>query len=217
MSQKRAVRFRALSRTLAAAAAVAVLAACSEGARQSPTAPRVHAARQWDGESLFRGLVLGDGDVAQAFPEIWAGRQVESPTWTPAERLRVRQARTALVASMRRSDPQFFDRFGQALNSGDPVRIDAAMEDARAVLTRVVAPHGFPRQKPDGSDKGACVTLAVAANVALAVNVAAAWNIAVYANAVYNENFFWEYQQVDRSPLQHDQAVALIASRLGGR
>jgi SdpC family antimicrobial peptide len=177
----------------------------------------VHAVRQWDGESLFRGLVLGEGPVAQAFPEIWAGREVESPSWTPAERLRVAEAKSALVGAMRRSDPAFFDRFGKALNSGDPVQIDGAMEDARAVLTRVAAPHGFPRQKPDGSGKGACITLAVAANVALAVNVAAAWNIAVYANAVYTENFFWEYQQVDRSPLQHDQAVALIANRLGGR
>jgi SdpC family antimicrobial peptide len=208
-----------LSKGLVAAALTAAFAACADGRGGAIVEPSVRTAKVVDGETLFRGLVFGEGAVAQAVPELWSGRSMENPAWTPAQHEEFEAAKSSIVVGMRRADPAFFGRFGAALQSGDPVRIERALDESRGLFARVVAPHGLPRRKPDdGSGKGACVTLAVAANVAAVVNVAAAWNIAYYANAVYTENFFWENQydvaSTDGPSLQRDQVVALLASRL---
>jgi hypothetical protein len=77
----------------------------------------------------------------------------------PAERVapsaatQARMQRTVLHL-MRQADPTFFPRFGSAMQSGNPVRVDAAMHEAtRRVMTAFVE---LGPQRPKGADCGGC-------------------------------------------------------------
>jgi SdpC family antimicrobial peptide len=128
------------------------------------------------------------------------------------------------VSDMRTLDPGFFARFGEAMQSGEHLRIEAAMDESAALYLRVVQQRGDSQARrgagdagggaPDpGNGTGACVTLYVAGNVAAVVNLAVAWNIAVASNAVYDQNWFWPTKAASTT-LAREQAVQLIADRL---
>lgn len=79
-----------------------------------------------DSLTLFKGLVLRTGPVAEAvYPEQSIG-DTTSPTARRFERDLIRQ--------IRKSDPSFFSRFAREITSGDHVRVAAAIDDARDVV-----------------------------------------------------------------------------------
>src|SRR6202044_3199285 len=64
-----------------------------------------------------------------------------------------RMQRTVLRL-IRQADPTFFPRYGSAMQSGNPVRVDAAMHEAtRQVMSAFVE---LGPQRPKGADCGGC-------------------------------------------------------------
>ena len=113
-------------------AAVLALLMISATAGISSAQTATTSQRTYDGETIFRGLVLGDGPVAKLFPEIWqdpqvlAYRQRADQQSTPEQRSAARQK---LIDLLRVQDPTFFSRFGTEIQSGDPVRVEGALTE----------------------------------------------------------------------------------------
>jgi SdpC family antimicrobial peptide len=225
MEARRSTVRPALARALGAAVVAAALtAACSDAGDTPLQAPSAPEETRFTGEEVFRGLVFAEGPVAQRVPELTAPIRAEQPDWDEEQRAVVAGWRRELVGDMRALDASFFDRFGEAMQSGEHLRIAAALDESRDLYRRVVDRRGAGAsgggadagdgEIDAGNGTGACITLAVAANVAAVVNVAAAWNIAYYQNAVYDEHWFWPAVRTVNAALAREQAVQLIADRL---
>jgi SdpC family antimicrobial peptide len=215
------------------AALAAALAACADGGSPAGlTQPVAHA--QFSGEDVFRGVVLGDGPVAARLPELWSGYALDDSRWTPAHRAAMDRARQRLIDDVRAVDPTFLARFGAALQSHDPLRVQGAMEESRGVLMSAVQREkGLAGSRVRGDDEAIGTAVAVLlvltldgiANEVEVVNLVEAYNVAVNNNAVYDKNFFWpdvDYAY-DRLPtgaamhgrtLQHDEVIEILATRL---
>ncbi len=107
--------------------------------------PQADASLRYDGETVFRALMFGQGEVAQLFPEIWADEAAilqEARKRMSEQDLEVFDASLKaaegfwekLVAAIGEADPTFFDRFAEATQSGDHLVILAALEEARDQL-----------------------------------------------------------------------------------
>jgi SdpC family antimicrobial peptide len=187
-----------------------VLAATACGGGDPATAAR----KRLSGEEVFRGLVLGEGTVAEQFPEVWGS--FSHRQFTLEEREAHERTKAQLVADIRQADPTFFDRFGAAMQSGDHLRIERAMDES-AVLVKQAVQGRMPAAASRDNRGGTCVTFAIAANIAAVVNAIGAWNVAVTSNWVYNENYLWDdggESAWSGSQLGRDQVIDMIATRL---
>ncbi len=101
----------------------------STPATAEPGATPPQAKSQYDGEAVFRGVLLDDGPVARLFPEIWENpvivgyRDHADLAGQPTEAVQL------LIAALRSQDSSFFDRFGTEMQSGDHIRILRAIDE----------------------------------------------------------------------------------------
>lgn len=120
--------------------------------------------RTFDGATLFEGIVLGAGPVAALFPEItdfqtdelsdvereeleaWLANAELADSDMPALLAEydadpeAKRMRARIIAQIDAEDPEFLDRFGAAMHSGDHVAILAALDDAFVRVRRATAP-----------------------------------------------------------------------------
>lgn len=214
---------------------LAVLAAGCDTSR-SLTAPEpgsaasaaaAKGAQRYDGTTLFRGLVFGEGRIAKLFPEIWEGSSARDRALTAKQRAEIEAGKAELVRRMDRVDPTFFDRFAADVQSGSHVRVERAMENGRAVLGRVLeevrgeaGAAGEATIQEDESIAGVTfVALAFALTAAAVVNLMLAANISVAMNIdlVYTQTRVMDSEiggGVEAQSLRRDQVVGMIAERL---
>jgi SdpC family antimicrobial peptide len=113
-------------------------------AQSSTTTPQTQPL--YDGETIFRGVLLDDGPIAKLFPEIWENPVVvgyRDKAMQSGSEEQATAARRALISALRAQDPTFLDRFGKEMQSGDHIRIQQALNEAGERMTksiRVVAP-----------------------------------------------------------------------------
>ena len=102
--------------TVAAFALVLLAPAVALAAAPAPKGHRPLPAASRTGESFFRGIVFGDGDVARALPELWA---VPSDAAPRSELTRQVQnaVKDSIIADMRRQEPGYFDELASAINA----------------------------------------------------------------------------------------------------
>lgn len=164
--------------------------------------------RPYDGETIFRGLILGDGPVAKLFPEIWQDPQVlayrqRAEQQNSAEQIAA--ARQKLIHTLRGQDPTFLSRFGTEMQSGDPVRVEGALTELSSrfanELSKSVSSDGFYQYKDVALDE----YVEVAAVLAVVLFVAAFIILEPGPGKGVNAN----------SHLQRDALVRLITERLG--
>jgi len=206
--------------------AVILTGACSAD-REAPTAVQPVAIERYDGETLYRGMIFGEGPVAALFPELWEG--VDRPTVQSvgSERYgQVRAARSQILSELKKSDPQFLDHFADELQSGSHVRVSRAMDEAGRKLASVVAALGADLSAPvptDGSETGLCVAVAGPVFVFVAAVAVAAGayylNVAMTVNAVYQSDRYWSHSDDAFDPgssysLAADRLADMIARRL---
>jgi SdpC family antimicrobial peptide len=172
---------------------------------------------QYDGETLFRGVFLDNGPVADLLPEIWKNPlilqyiQQEALVVSPAQQELRRQK---LIAALRLKDPTFFYRFATALHSGDRISIDAmigeTLQDAQAIAaSESAAPEVLPPDYMPSPvryvNTNYAVNLAYAVNVLLVVNIGVVLNIGVVVDAD---------PVAAQSHLSRDMMVDLLAQRM---
>jgi SdpC family antimicrobial peptide len=89
------------------------------------TAPQRNAGTPYDGETLFRGLFFGSGPVAAKIPTVG-----KVAPYFPSD---YRNLENQIIKNIQGKDPGFFDRFAKEIQSGDRVRIAAAIKSANQV------------------------------------------------------------------------------------
>lgn len=160
-----------------------------------------------EGEAVFRGLVFGEGRIADELPEIWANVDRNAD---PDKQALADQGKVKLIEALRAADATFFKRFGDAIQSGNHLRIDRALQESAALVKEVTSWQSAPKVA-DSTQTCVAITLVAVGNVAAVVN------LVVTANAVYDINWFWGGDGENAwsgTQLGHDQVVDMIATRL---
>lgn len=104
-------------------------------------APQAYASkpvRAFTGEQLYRGLVLGHGEVADLIPQVRDHYRVSNFV-TSVEELRLVEAmQDRMIASIDEMDPNFFREFRKMIRSGDHLVISEALAKARRVTVNSI-------------------------------------------------------------------------------
>jgi SdpC family antimicrobial peptide len=173
----------------------------------SATAPAAAAARTpaYDGETLFRGLFFHQGPIGQRYPSLPIAPT--APTGQGATVL------NTLIAKMRLSDSQFFNRFASGILSGNRLRILAAIKDAQTAFDNAVVAAYHATVATKGTQIGYCFFGPVAVAVALVLVVvgAGAVVVAAVAAAVVVWVWFWAPTSDPASRLAQEKWVNQIA------
>lgn len=131
---------RVVRRSIAVMLSLSVFSAqllgCGGEPQATESAPAdVQPAKRFDGKTLFKGMFLGVGPAASAFPEVWQHPMVVSrlkeAKQTPEE---VERHSEKLLARIEKLDPTFFERLGRDIQSGDHVAIQAMLAETRQTL-----------------------------------------------------------------------------------
>jgi SdpC family antimicrobial peptide len=161
----------------------------------------------YDGETIFRGILLNDGPVAKLFPEIWGSSRL-APYLKQAEdrasATEIAAAKQKIVDLLKAQDPTFFDRFGTEMRSGDHIRIQLALKESSTRLQKEVessAAADNPNIVPTVLYVYIYVALVLALAIVLVVAIAAALDEEAATGSASN--------------LRRDVYVDLIAQRLG--
>ena len=114
----------------AAVVAALILSIAVLGAPRSVVAQTQSLPRTFTGSQIFRGLLFGDAPVSQLFPEIWAAEQAVQSLDTKEKVLTWNDLKRSVVADIISHDSMFMGRFGEEMQSGDVLRIQAALDEA---------------------------------------------------------------------------------------
>lgn len=201
--QDRAFRYRigAISGAVAILITIALMVHVTRpGLMSTANTASPAATARYDGETLFTGLYFGEGPVAKMFPEIWESPQMARQASQVQNNESWSKTKSQAMEWVRTSDPNFFKRFEQDIQSGDHVRVGLAYEQGSQKLSEFVRSTGVDPNSPEAR-----------AGVGLVL-------VLVVAVAVYAWQWNWKYtpRQVDSevAELQQDVLVNLIAERL---
>jgi SdpC family antimicrobial peptide len=112
-----------------------LLMACSE-----VTDPPVTASHPptYDGPTLFRGLILGNGPAADFLSARSGTPKLADLVKDPAQLARITLFQDRLISSISKVNPGFFTEFGRAMSSGNHTRIQAMYRKTADVMLRTV-------------------------------------------------------------------------------
>ncbi|MFF5114697.1 hypothetical protein [Streptosporangium sp. NPDC000509] len=170
----------------------------------------------YDGESVYRGLILGIGPVAERFPEIMR----------PAGGVTAKQEAfaSAMVAAISKKDPAFLASFGRETTSGDRVRIDRALTTARNLTKDVLTERFGVKAEATAADRAnGLVTYQIApmagyvyevVTVNQVVNVYKVLNMVREFGDTAGQEGNALVLDPDMARLQHERFVDLVAARL---
>jgi SdpC family antimicrobial peptide len=82
--------------------------------------------QQFDGKSLFMGVFFGEGEVGKRLPEVWNGKGAIERS-TPEMVQQVKRNEDRIIQKIEQADPSFFKTFQRELSSGNPLKVEAAL------------------------------------------------------------------------------------------
>ena len=121
------------------AAGAPALSSCSDAPTISARSPLDGERANFSGETLYRGLLLGQGPVAERIPEIRDNFRLDLLVSDPAQHAAIVTFTDRIVHNLSVAQPDFFERFRTELTSGDHVRIQAALKEAAELTSHVMA------------------------------------------------------------------------------
>ncbi|MEH6373586.1 sporulation delaying protein family toxin [Streptomyces sp. KLMMK] len=205
--------------TGATAAAAPSAASHTQTVKAAPAKPAPNAAK--DGKAVFQGLFFGQGKVGAELAKspMFSEMRKELAKADAKDSARVARIVTDAVDA---KYPDFFAAFGKKVRSGDPRKVEAAVNDAQAKLLSIAKKSDAKDTAQPVQNGQMCGTLVAVAgavvHVAAAVTAAAAAvtvTVAVGANFVKAKNWFWSVApQGDDTALGHDEAVATVTKIL---
>ncbi|EJP85789.1 MULTISPECIES: sporulation delaying protein family toxin [Bacillus] len=170
---------------------------------------------QYDGETLYRGLVFGQGEVAKTLPEVWTDERIKE-----ASKKENKEVSDAVIKAMKENDPKYFDELQKAVYSGDPIKIKSSLEKGGKLLTSSV--KIVEDKKELGTGEGRCAAVTWAAYAAVAVTTVGGVTHAVLVTAgggvvaylyVVTEKEFWGSSRADsQSNLKQEVLIDQIAT-----
>ncbi len=218
-----------------------VVAGC-DSQQSTSSAPLV---KDYTGEQIFRGLLFGQGEVANLFPEIWEEGKISNSSELKnaleddgkilEEAIKSPQALRAydvLVSQIQESHPDFFTEFEQAMESGNHLQVRNALSESGYVLADAAKALTSGQAILKGTPKTVANALRSYTSASAKAEVTVYVETAVVAIAVAVVLFF--ITQVDATPvapagvsetetlsaqqssmLERDQIVNLVVKQLG--
>lgn len=110
----------------------------SEGGNLLNAQPR-RTARVISDADLYRGIFFADGPVADLIPEIRDNLKISNVVNDRTVLRAFRGLHARIIAQIAQTYPAFLSSFGQAMRSGDHLRIDRALEDAAVVTIQAIS------------------------------------------------------------------------------
>ncbi|WP_052659487.1 sporulation delaying protein family toxin [Bacillus alveayuensis] len=172
--------------------------------------------KQYDGETIFRGLVFGQGEVAKYFPEIWSNDLLKK-----ANKKEVKQIANILISGIKKSDPNYFNELKEAVYSGEHLKIQAALNKGGELLSKQLENKNV--KNVDKSQVGTATCALYVAYGAAAVSLVAAYSHAVvitaaggavaYLYVVTQKKFWTSSTSKEDAILQQEKLVNLVATR----
>jgi len=182
---------------------------------------------RYDGKTLFRGFFFGAGPVGKVFPELFKNVK-ETPESAKKEE--------AWMEKINKSDPAFFQRFGEMMYSGKRIAVERALEEGSDKIADVIGAElgvsgaelrsgKFGRGGDQSSALGLAIFAAVFWVAAVVATVAAENTAAIhYTVAITSHVTFWNklskeqqlYPGYDReSRLARERFINVVVTRLG--
>ncbi|WP_338553836.1 sporulation delaying protein family toxin [Paenibacillus sp. KS-LC4] len=175
--------------------------------------PGSTAKTKFNGETIFRGLVFGQGEAAKLLPDIWT-KDLLSKVNTP-------EAATVannVVASIKKLDPTYFNTLEKAAYSGNHIQVRAALNRGGELIEKAF--QGSQVSNPQvGTGTGDCAAVvagylyyagAVFTTGAAVTHVAvitAGGAVAAYLVVVGGKYFWTSSASAQESSLKQDMLV----------
>ena len=128
IEEKRRMLLKRFSGAVALLLAIAVTLSLIDRAYSVPQLTRL---KPYDGVTLYRGLFFASGPFASRVPTT----QKIAP-YLPAE---YKSLESQTITYIQKNDPKFFDNFAREIQSGDRVRIAAAIRNATKLQKQAIA------------------------------------------------------------------------------
>jgi SdpC family antimicrobial peptide len=176
----------------------------------------ISAPGQADGETIYRGLFFGQGDLAALAAKVWLGEAPleHAQTEDPELRATVAALQDDMIRGIQENEPAFFEELRAALTSGNHVHVDRTLDRAASVTRTAfenVADQPVHASLESNSElqaeEAAIVVVVYRTYVAAVHKFAAVWRVRV---AVYPA-----VQDEPVSALARDEAVARLVGALG--
>jgi len=90
------------------------------------------------GDDIFRGIAMGEGDVAMMIPEIRDTYAIDHESLSEEARAGLKDFNDELIEVIRSTQPSFFDDFGEMMSSGNHITVMEGLDKAGAVLLDAV-------------------------------------------------------------------------------
>lgn len=169
---------------------------------------------KYSGQTLFEGLLLGQGPVSKLFPEIWTPellKKVNTKTEKNVDKF--------IIKEMNKLDPSFFNRFKEQITSGNQLKIDKIMKEGSLLFEKVLEKNKAEKRAViSDSASGMCMVGFQVYTYALYVQIGGAVEtvVAVAGVYVYAGTKFWgpKSAKAESSSLEKDIFVDTVANRL---
>ncbi len=90
---------------------------------------------EYSGESLFRGVMYGEGPVADMIPQVVLNRISKEEIFSNKEELQVvDEIRSEILNIIKKNDPLFLSEFKQKISSHDPFKVQEALKLASSKI-----------------------------------------------------------------------------------
>lgn len=209
---------RAVATTLVGGVGLLV-SVCGDAVTDVPGPVATETASAIDGETIYRGLFFGRGELGGLAAEVWL-EEVPADDGAQSDPDLVATVHTLqddMVGWIRQNEPTFLGEFRSALTSGDHVRVDGMLDRAASVSRAAFE---------DVADDPVHASLELGLEATNVENEAAAIVVVVYrtvAAAIHAVVVVWRIKVVSpmaadgaASALERDEAVARLVSILEG-
>ncbi|MCS1352294.1 sporulation delaying protein family toxin [Mechercharimyces sp. CAU 1602] len=187
-------------------------------ATPSFAAPSLEKGAKYDGETIYRGLVFGQGPVAKLFPEIWTEELLAEMKKNDGNNVAVADD---IMARMKEKDPKVFVNLEKAVYSGSHVKVNKALKKSGELLAQVIEQeNGKAHQEIEGAGTGQCYVAILAAAITTvgayshAVVATAAGAVTIYAAVVVKTTFWTSAKSPKDAELMQEMLVNNVVTRL---
>ncbi|EKH7773206.1 sporulation delaying protein family toxin, partial [Staphylococcus pseudintermedius] len=116
---------------------------------------------QYSGEELYRGIIFGQGRVAEKLPEIWTPELREE-----ARNERNEKITNEVVEYVKKHDPSYFKELKEVIEKGNEKEISATLDKGGQLFGKFAESTGIIKRMNDERDSGfRCAVLPVYAVV----------------------------------------------------
>lgn len=188
----------------AAAAGAAGIGLVSTGAAATTQVQEVRPASRFDGQTIFRGIFLHVGPVAELVPVV-AGLPPTPPG--------LEEESSLLMEAISATDPAFFDRYAAQMQSGDPLLVQQATEQAGRLITEITGADGaLTRMRPREDNYSHVDFYRYVFRVMWAYEYL--W---LFQHGAIYQRLWWPNRDLlPRSAIERDVAVARVTQALAG-